>query len=148
MRTVPPSLAALLLAVVAALLLLALAAVAPDTALALLPAAVALMVALLFYEAPLLAVGLAALVARVALARREADPPRDLAWRLGEASFGIYLSWVFVEAALVVALRLADPGAVARLALLPAGLAASLALGWLAWRLIELPAAQALASLR
>ena len=58
MRTVPPSLAALLLGLVAALALLGLAALSPDTALALLPAALALMVALLFYEAPLLAVGL------------------------------------------------------------------------------------------
>lgn len=93
-------------------------------------------------------VGLAALVARAAMARREPDPPRDLTWRLGEASFGIYLCWVFVELVLVAVLRLADPGVAARLALLPAGLAASLALGWLAWRLIELPAARALARRR
>ena len=92
--------------------------------------------------------GLAALVARTALARREPEPPRDLAWRLGEASFGIYLTWVFVEVGLVAVLRLADPGPAARLLLLPAGLAASLALGWLAWRLIEVPAARALAPRR
>ena len=58
MRTVPPSLLALGLALLAALLLLALAVVEPQMALAVLPAAVALMVGLLFYEAPLLAVGL------------------------------------------------------------------------------------------
>ena len=69
-----------------------------------------------------------------------AAAPRDLAWRLGEASFGVYLCWVFVEAA-VVALQRATPlGAEARLALMPLGLAANLALGWLAWRWVEVPA--------
>jgi O-antigen ligase len=58
MRTVPPSLLALALALLAAMLLLALAIIEPQLALAVMPAAVALMVALLFYEAPLLAVGL------------------------------------------------------------------------------------------
>lgn len=58
MRTVPPSLLALILALLAAAALLALAVIEPQAALAVMPAAVALMVALLFYEAPLLAVGL------------------------------------------------------------------------------------------
>jgi O-antigen ligase len=62
MRTVPPSLAALLLALISSLSLLALAALAPQTALALLPAALAVVVALLFYEVPLLAVGLLVVV--------------------------------------------------------------------------------------
>ncbi|WP_270937256.1 O-antigen ligase family protein [Falsiroseomonas oryzae] len=58
MRTVPPALLSALLAllVITALLLAAIAA--PQLALALLPAAAALMIAMLFYEAPLLAVGL------------------------------------------------------------------------------------------
>jgi peptidoglycan/LPS O-acetylase OafA/YrhL len=89
--------------------------------------------------------GLAALVARLGMAVPGRDAPRDLAWRLGEASFGIYLSWVFVEVVLVVVLRILDPGVAGRLALMPLGLAASLALGWLAWRLVEVPAARLLA---
>lgn len=89
--------------------------------------------------------GLAALVARLGMEAPGRQPPRDLAWRLGEASFGVYLSWVFVEAALVLALRLADPGQAGRLALMGAGLAASFALGWLAWRWVEQPAARWLA---
>jgi peptidoglycan/LPS O-acetylase OafA/YrhL len=89
--------------------------------------------------------GLAALVARLGMEVPRQDAPRDLAWRLGEASFGIYLSWVFVEVVLVVLLRLFDPGMGGRLALMPLGLAASFALGWLAWRLVEVPAARLLA---
>ncbi len=89
--------------------------------------------------------GLAALVARLGMEVPGREKPRDLAWRLGEASFGIYLSWVFVEAALVVALRLFDPGMAGRLVLMVGGLVASLALGWLAWRLVEVPAARLLA---
>jgi peptidoglycan/LPS O-acetylase OafA/YrhL len=89
--------------------------------------------------------GLAALVARLGMEAPGKAAPRDLLWRLGEASFGIYLSWVFVEATLVVALRLGDPGIAGRLALMAAGLAASAALGWLAWRLVEQPAARRLA---
>lgn len=58
MRTVPPALLSALLALVTLAVLLTTAIVAPETALALLPACVALMVAMLFYEAPLLAVGL------------------------------------------------------------------------------------------
>ena len=58
MRTVPPALLSALLALVIVTGLLLGAVAAPQAALAVLPAAVALMVALLFYEAPLLAVGL------------------------------------------------------------------------------------------
>ncbi len=86
--------------------------------------------------------GLAALVARLGMAAPGAAPPRDLLWRLGEASFGVYLCWIFVEGALVVALRVLDPGSAGRLALMVLGLGASLALGWLAWRWVELPAAR------
>jgi peptidoglycan/LPS O-acetylase OafA/YrhL len=86
--------------------------------------------------------GLAALVARLGMEAPGEAPPRDLLWRLGEASFGVYLCWVFVEAALVLALRVLDPGQGGRLALMAGGLAASLALGWLAWRVVEVPAAR------
>ena len=88
--------------------------------------------------------GLAALVARLGMEAPGRAAPRDLAWRLGEASFGIYLAWVFVEAALVVLLRVAEPGQGARIALMAGGLAASAALGWLAWRCVEVPAARRL----
>jgi peptidoglycan/LPS O-acetylase OafA/YrhL len=89
----------------------------------------------------LVVAGLAALVVRAALAAPAEAPPRDLAHRLGEASFGIYLSWVFVEAGLVLLLRLADPGLAARQGLMVAGLAATFLAGWIAWRVIEVPAA-------
>ncbi len=88
--------------------------------------------------------GLAALVARLGMEAPGATPPRDLAWKLGEASFGIYLAWVFVEAALVVVLRVTEPGQGVRIALMAGGLAASGALGWLAWRFVEVPAARRL----
>lgn len=92
--------------------------------------------------------GLAALVARLGMEAPAGAAPRDLLWRLGEASFGVYLCWIFVEAALVLALRATDPGMAGRLALMLGGLAASFALGWLAWRLVELPAARLLAPSR
>lgn len=90
--------------------------------------------------------GLAALVAWIGMRPPEATPPRDLCWRLGEASFGIYLCWIFVELALVAVLRVAVPGQAARFGLMLGGLGASLALGWLAWRLVEVPAARWLAT--
>jgi peptidoglycan/LPS O-acetylase OafA/YrhL len=108
-------------------------------ALVLIPAGLALRLDLV------VVVGMAALVARFGMEAPGKAAPRDLAWRLGEASFGIYLSWVFVEVVLVVLLRLFDPGMAGRLALMPLGLAASFALGWLAWRLVEVPAARLLA---
>jgi peptidoglycan/LPS O-acetylase OafA/YrhL len=88
-------------------------------------------------------VGLAAVV--VALWQRPSSrggPARrpDLLLRLGEASFGVYLCWVFIEAALVGVLRVADPGPGGRVLLMAGGFAANLAAGWLAWRLVEVPA--------
>ena len=93
----------------------------------------------------LVVAGLAALVARVALAPAQAAAPRDLLHRLGEASFGVYRTWVFVESGLVLLLRFADPGMAARQMLMVVGLAATFLTGWLAWRLIEVPAARLLA---
>jgi O-antigen ligase len=58
MRTVPPALLTALVGLLAATGLLVAAVAAPQVALALMPAAAALMIALLFYEAPLLAVAL------------------------------------------------------------------------------------------
>jgi peptidoglycan/LPS O-acetylase OafA/YrhL len=92
--------------------------------------------------------GLAALVARLGMQAPGQGAARDLTWRLGEASFGVYLAWVFVEAALVLVLRVADPGAAGRGVLMLVGLAASFALGWAAWRFVEQPAARFLAERR
>jgi peptidoglycan/LPS O-acetylase OafA/YrhL len=92
----------------------------------------------------LVVAALAALVARLGMAPPPARPPRDLVWRLGEASFGVYLCWIFVEAALVLVLRVAEPGPAARLGLMGIGLAATMLLGWLAWWLVERPAARLL----
>ena len=64
----------------------------------------------------------------------------DLLLRLGEASFGIYLCWVFIEAGLVAVLRLVQPDLAGRMGLMLAGFLASLVAGWLAWRFIEVPA--------
>ncbi|MBD0272241.1 MAG: acyltransferase [Acetobacteraceae bacterium] len=64
----------------------------------------------------------------------------DLLLRLGEASFGVYLCWVFIETALVGVLRVADPGPAGRVLLMAGGFVANLAAGWLAWRLVEVPA--------
>jgi O-antigen ligase len=58
MRTVPPAILSALLALFTVTGLLLASVAAPQAALAILPAAAALMIALLFYEAPLLAVGL------------------------------------------------------------------------------------------
>ena len=44
----------------------------------------------------------------------------------------------------MVLLRVAEPGQAARIALMAGGLAASGALGWLAWRCVEVPAARRL----
>ncbi len=88
--------------------------------------------------------GLAGLVAWLGTRPAGEGKPDDLAWRLGEASFGVYLSWVFVEASLVLAMRVLDAGPGLRLALMGAGLVATFALGWLAWRFVELPAARRL----
>ncbi len=83
--------------------------------------------------------GLAALIP---LLRRPAPAParQDLLLRLGEASFGVYLCWVFIEAGLVLVLRRIDPGLAGRAGLMLAGFLASLLAGWLAWRFVEVPA--------
>ncbi|MGG5822254.1 acyltransferase family protein [Falsiroseomonas sp. HW251] len=91
--------------------------------------------------------GLAGIIALLGKLPPASAPPRDLLWRLGEASFGVYLCWVFVEGGLVLLQRAADPGPVLRVALMLGGLVATLALGWLAWRLVEVPAARRLARL-
>lgn len=87
-------------------------------------------------------VGLAAAI--VALWQRPGGAPAarspDLLLRLGEASFGVYLCWVFIEIALVGVLRVSDPGSAGRVLLMAGGFAANLAAGWLAWRWVEVPA--------
>jgi peptidoglycan/LPS O-acetylase OafA/YrhL len=86
---------------------------------------------------PLVVAGLAALIA---LAWRWPSPARpDLLVRLGEASFGVYLCWIFVEAGLVGVLRLAEPGLGARICLLVLGFLLNLLAGWCAWRWVEVP---------
>lgn len=64
----------------------------------------------------------------------------DLLVRLGEASFGVYLCWVFVEAVLTVVLRVTEPDPAMRIGLMLAGFVASVVAGWVAWRFIETPA--------
>jgi peptidoglycan/LPS O-acetylase OafA/YrhL len=87
-------------------------------------------------------VGLAAVIVALWQRPTAAGPAGrpDLLLRLGEASFGIYLCWVFIETALVGVLRVVEPGAWGRVLLMMAGLAANLAAGWLAWRWVEVPA--------
>ncbi len=68
------------------------------------------------------------------------SPRPDPILRLGEASFGVYLCWIFVELALVAELRAASPGPAGRVALMAAAFLACLAAGWLAWRFVEVPA--------
>ena len=63
----------------------------------------------------------------------------DLSLRLGEASFGIYICWVFVEAGMVGLLRVVQPSLAGRALLMTTGLTAALATGWLAWRYVEEP---------
>ena len=77
---------------------------------------------------------------RCALVTRASRIEADLLLRLGEASFGIYLCWVFIEAGLVAVLRLWQPDLAGRMGLMLAGFLASLIAGWLAWRFIEVPA--------
>jgi peptidoglycan/LPS O-acetylase OafA/YrhL len=96
---------------------------------------------------PMVVAGMAALILFCALreaGRPSLARPRDLAWRLGEASFGVYLCWVFVEGALVLVLRATEPSQAERLLLMAGGLGLTLALGWLAWRLVEVPVARLL----
>jgi peptidoglycan/LPS O-acetylase OafA/YrhL len=84
--------------------------------------------------------GLAGLVASAALV--EGQDESGVVHRLGEASFGVYLSWIFVESVLVLVLRFVQPGVPGRLLLMAGGLAATFAAGWIAWRVIEVPAAR------
>jgi hypothetical protein len=67
MRTVPPALLSALLALLAVTGVLLAAVAVPQAALGMLPAAAALLIALLFYEAPLLAAGLLAICYGLAL---------------------------------------------------------------------------------
>ena len=110
-----------------------------------LAATLAVPVGLAFRWDALTVTGLAAVV--VALWQRPAAPAAggarrrpDLLLRLGEASFGVYLCWVFIEIALVGVLRVAEPGPGGRILLMAGGFAVNLAAGWLAWRLVEVPA--------
>ncbi|MBL6455941.1 acyltransferase [Belnapia sp. T6] len=76
------------------------------------------------------------------LHRPEAAPATgrpDLLLRLGEASFGVYLCWVFIETGLVGLQRVMQPGPGGRVALMLVGFLASLVAGWLAWRFVEVP---------
>ena len=110
------------------------------------PVVAALPLGLWLGEDALAVLGLAALVPAlhrpgVAAAGRPGAAARpDLLLRLGEASFGIYLCWVFIEAGLVAVLRLGQPALAGRIGLMLAGFLASLVAGWLAWRFIEVPA--------
>ncbi len=100
-------------------------------------AALALPLGLALRLDPLAVAGLAALIA---WAWRWPQPARpDLLVRLGEASFGVYLCWIFVEAALVGVLRLTEPGLVGRIGLLALGFLVNLVAGWCAWRWVEVP---------
>ncbi len=109
----------------------------PQTRLPLRLAVLALPVGLLLRLDPLVVAALAALIA---LAWRWPSPIRpDLLVKLGEASFGVYLCWIFVESALVGVLRLTEPGLAGRVGLLLLGFVANLVAGWCAWRWVEVP---------
>ncbi len=89
------------------------------------------------------AIAVAALAAIIAGAWRLASPaapPRDLVHRLGQASFGVYLCFVFIEAVLAGLQRILVAGPWLALLLLVLGFLANLLAGWLAWRLVEEPA--------
>jgi peptidoglycan/LPS O-acetylase OafA/YrhL len=104
----------------------------------------ALPLGLLLGQDALTVAGLAALIPAIWHHGDRAAPGRagrpDLLLRLGEASFGVYLCWVFVEAGLVMVLRRFGFGLEGRLLLMLAGILASLAAGYLAWRFVEVPA--------
>ena len=85
--------------------------------------------------------GLAALIAAVWQRSAVGSPLKkpDLSLRLGEASFSIYMCWVFVEAGMVGLLRVVQPSLAGRTLLMATGFAAALGIGWLAWRYVEEP---------
>ena len=85
--------------------------------------------------------GLGALIAAVWQRGAVGSPSKspDLSLGLGEASFGIYICWVFVEAGMVGLLRVAQPSLAERTMLMATGLTAALGIGWLAWRYVEEP---------
>ena len=101
----------------------------------------ALVAGLLVRQDALAVAGLAALIATIwqrgAVSARSEKP--DLSLRLGEASFGIYICWVFVEAGMVGLLRVVQPSLAGRTLLMATGFAAALGIGWLAWRYVEEP---------
>ena len=101
-------------------------------------AALAVPAGLLLQADALVVAGLAALIPAIWLRQRPGGGS-GLLHRLGEASFGTYICWVFVEVAMVGLLRLAQPGPAGRLLLMAGGLAVACLLGWLAWRWGELP---------
>ena len=101
-----------------------------------------LVAGLLFRQDALAVAGLAALIVAVWQRGAVGSPLKkpDLSLRLGEASFGIYICWVFVEAGMVGLLRIVQPSLAGRGMLMAVGLAAALGIGWLAWRYVEEPA--------
>jgi peptidoglycan/LPS O-acetylase OafA/YrhL len=101
-----------------------------------------LAIGLLFRQDALAVAGLGALIAAVWQRGAVGSPLKkpDLSLRLGEASFGIYICWVFVEAGMVGLLRIVQPSLAGRALLMVAGLTAALGIGWLAWRYVEVPA--------
>jgi peptidoglycan/LPS O-acetylase OafA/YrhL len=101
----------------------------------------ALPLGLLLGQDALTVAGLAALIPAIWQWGEQAAQGRpDPLLRLGEASFGVYLCWVFVDAWLVVVLRRFEFGLEGRLLLMLVGFLASLAAGYLAWRFVEVPA--------
>ncbi|WP_205082751.1 acyltransferase family protein [Paracraurococcus ruber] len=105
-------------------------------------AAAALPAGLWLWQDALAVLGLAGVMLAVWQAGLRATAPArpGLLLRLGEASFGIYLGWVFVEVGVVGAIRLLQPGFAGSLAIMAAGFVATLAVGWCAWRWVEVPA--------
>jgi peptidoglycan/LPS O-acetylase OafA/YrhL len=100
-----------------------------------------LVAGLLFRYDALAVAGLGALIAAIWQRGAVGSPLKkpDLSLRLGEASFGIYICWVFVEAGMVGLLRVVQPSLAGRALLMATGLTAALAIGWLAWRYVEEP---------
>lgn len=101
-----------------------------------------LVAGLLFRYDALAVAGLAALVAAVWQRGAVSSPLKksDISLRLGEASFGIYICWVFVEAGMVGLLRIVQPSLAGRTLLMASGLMTALGIGWLAWHYVEEPA--------